>query len=88
MFVVFLNKTITLLNFFIMYYQLFVTIRETQKQAQFSCDSFEEVQEVIAKKMPKHCKIEYYDCSGLVGTAEKYYNVSQDTYITYRKTKV
>lgn len=75
------------LNLGIMYMQLFITQRSTGKLSQFSCDNMEEVAEVCFTKKPKFCKIEYYDCSGLVGTAWKYYNFLQDRYITYKKVK-
>jgi len=71
-----------------MYYQLFITNRSTQKKAQYSCDSFIEVQEVVEAKKPKFVFIEYYDCSGLVGVAHKYFNFAKGEYITYKKTKI
>ena len=70
-----------------MYMQLFITNRETQKISQFSCDNMNEVSEVVFNKKPKFLKIEYYDCSGLVGEAFKYYNFAEDMYITYKKVK-
>ena len=70
-----------------MYMQLFVTNRLTQKESQFSCDNMEEVSEVVLKKSPKFLRICYYDCSGLVGEAWKYYNFSKDSYLTYKKVK-
>ena len=70
-----------------MYMQLFITKRETGKLSQFSCDNMVEVAEVVEARKPKFCKIEYYNCSGLVGTAWKYYNFVQDMYITYKKVK-
>jgi hypothetical protein len=68
-----------------MYFQLFITNRETQKKSQFSCDTFEEVQQVVEKKQPKFVFIEYYDCSGLVGIAYKYFDFLKGQYITYKK---
>lgn len=70
-----------------MYMQLFITQRLTGKLSQFSCDNMEEVSDVCFTKKPKFCKIEYYNCSGHVGTAWKYYNFLQDRYITYKKVK-
>lgn len=70
-----------------MYMQLFITQRSTGKLSQFSCDNMEEVSEVVEKKKPKFLKIVYYDCSGLVGTAWKYYNFASGMYITYKKVK-
>lgn len=70
-----------------MYFQVFTTNRQTQKQSQFSCDNWEEVTEVIEKKQPKFVKVEYYDCSGLVGVACKYFNFLSGVYVTYKKIK-
>ena len=68
-----------------MYFQLFITNRETQKKSQFSCDTFEEVQEVVENKKPKFVYIEYYDCTGLVGVAHKYFNFLKGEYVTFKK---
>ena len=57
-----------------MYFQLFITNRSTQKKSQFSCDTFQEVQEVVEQRKPKFVSIEYYDCTGLVGVAYKYFD--------------
>jgi len=70
-----------------MYFQLFITNRSTQKKSQFSCDTFQEVQEVVEQRNPKFVSIEYHDCSGLVGVAYKYFDFMKDQYITYKKIK-
>jgi len=75
------------LKLFNMYYQLFITNRETQKKSQFSCDTFEEVVEVVETKKPKFVYCEYYNCEGLVGVAYKYYNFMKEEYICYKKIK-
>ena len=70
-----------------MYYQLFITKRSNGKLAQFSCDDMIELNEYVESRKPKFLKIEYYNCSGLVGTAYHYYNFLKDSYITYKKIK-
>ena len=77
----------SLFNSFIMYYQLFITKRSTGKLAQFSCDDMIELNEYVEARKPKFLKIEYHNCSGLVGTAYHYYNFLKDSYITYKKIK-
>ena len=68
-----------------MYYQLFITKRESQKLAQFSCDSMNEVIEVLQQYKPKFIKIEYYDENGLIGTGFQYYNFMLEKYVSYKK---
>ena len=70
-----------------MYMQLFITKRETGKLSQFSCDNMDELNDVVRARNPKFLKVEYHNCSGLVGTAWSYYNFVQDKYLTYKKIK-
>ncbi len=70
-----------------MYFQVFTTNRETSKKAQYSCDTFQEVQDLMEVKRPKFMYIEYYDQDGLVGVAYKYLHFVNDHYITYKKIK-
>lgn len=70
-----------------MYYQLFLTKRSTGKLIQFSCDDMIELNEYVEDRRPKFLKIEYHNCTGLVGTAYHYYNFVKDSYIVYKKVK-
>ena len=70
-----------------MYMQLFITKRENGKLAQFSCDNMDELNDVVRARNPKFLKVEYHNCSGLVGTTWNYYNFAKDKYVTYKKIK-
>jgi len=67
-----------------MYYQLFIR-NASFKQVQFSCDTWEEVIEIMEQRSPKAVKIQYFNSDGLVGTAWKMRDWNTGTYNTYRK---
>jgi hypothetical protein len=67
-----------------MYYQLFIR-NASFKEVQISCDSFDEVQQVVEQRQPKAARVEYYDERGLVGTAWKARSFKTGLYHTYKK---
>jgi len=69
-----------------MYYQLFIRNSEF-KEVQFSCDTWEEVIELIEKRDPQVCRVDYYNSFGWLGTAWKRKNFFSGFYDTYRKRK-
>jgi hypothetical protein len=69
----------------IMYFQVFTKSKINGKYSQFSCDNFEEVQELIEKKMPKFLYYEAHNSEGLIGTAYKYFSFKTQNYQTYKK---
>ena len=70
-----------------MYYQVYCQQSLIAKKSQFSCDSFQEVQELLEAKRPKLVTIEYFDCTGHVGTAVRMYNTMKEFYVLVRKWK-
>ena len=67
-----------------MYYQVYI-YKPNMKQAQHSCDSFTEVQELLEEKKPKFVRVEYFDQDGLVGIAKRMFSLIDQTYQRYGK---
>lgn len=69
-----------------MYYQVYFR-NANFKQVQVSCDSWEEVIEVIEKRDPKFIDVHYFNSDGLVGIARKYKVFVTGLWKTWKKIK-
>jgi hypothetical protein len=69
-----------------MYFQVFLFNSKTAKWAQYSCDTFFEIQELLESKgCPKFIRVEYHNSFGLVGIAKKAFCFFESTYKTFAK---
>lgn len=70
-----------------MYYQIFLKSKRTGKESQFSCDSINEVRELLEERKPKFIRIQYFNSFGLIGTGFQYLSFKTGMYESYKKIK-
>lgn len=70
-----------------MYYQVFYRRKLGSKLCQVSCDTFDEINELVEHLgKPKYVQVDTYDQDGFVATSKHLYLFARDQYKKYWRT--